>query len=137
MFKSLTQALVSGISGKGWLRNSLLESWVVHFRALLDFAYPSPSAKPDDVVADDFFDDPRKWEAVRPAMSTLLTRSRKRADKEIVHLSYKRIGITDQDKQWQLVDISTEMEALMKAFLLVVPKSRLGPRWPAIPVSVV
>lgn len=131
MFNSLTQALASGIAQQGWLLNSLLESWVVHLRALLDFAYPAQSAKPDDIVAVDFFDDPSNWEAVRPAMSTLLILGRERANKEIVHLSYKRIGITPEDKQWQFVELSAEIEKLMTAFLRQVPKGRLGPRWPA------
>jgi hypothetical protein len=91
--------------------------------------FPPKSVNPDDVVASDFFDNPNDWEASLPAMSETLVRGRRRAAKEIVHLSYRRIGINHEDKQWHFVALAREVEPLVAQFLRLVPKSRLGPRW--------
>jgi hypothetical protein len=131
MFRSLTDALATGATQPGWLRNALVESWVIHLRALLDFVYPPKSVNPEDVIAADFFDSSSEWDATRPVISTTLARGRGRANKEIAHLSYKRIDISHEDKQWQFVALAHEVEKLMVLFLRRVPKSRLGPHWPA------
>jgi len=129
MFRELTAGLATGTIQPGWLHNALVESWVVHLRAIVDFVFPPKSVNPDDVVAADFFDRPSDWEAALPAMSEALTRGRRRAAKEIVHLSYRRIGINHEDKQWHFVALAAEVEPLMAHFLRQVPKNRLGPRW--------
>lgn len=40
------------------IQNALIESFAVHARSLMAFLYPE-NPRPDDVVADDFFGDPR------------------------------------------------------------------------------
>jgi hypothetical protein len=107
MFRSLTDALAGGTTPPGWLRNALVESWVIHLRAQLDFAYPPKSVNPEDVVAADFFDNSDEWDATRPVLSKTLARGRDRANKEIAHLSYKRIDINHEDKQWHFVALAT------------------------------
>ncbi len=129
MFRELTQGLAQGATQPGWMHNALVESWAVHLRAIVDFLYPPKSLNPDDVVASDFFENPSEWEAALPAMSETLVRGRKRAAKEIVHLSYRRIGINHEDKQWHFVALAREVEPLIALFLHHVPKSKLGPRW--------
>jgi hypothetical protein len=47
--------------------NLTLESFVIHARALLQFLY-AETPRPDDVIAEDFFEDPSAW----PARSELL-----------------------------------------------------------------
>jgi hypothetical protein len=116
MLMALAQAMASGISAQGWLTNALLESFVIHFRALVDFFYPPPTAKPDDVLATDFFDDPGEWERVRPPLSEALKRGRGRAHKEIAHLTYARQEVTPETKPWAFVEIANEMGTLMQLF---------------------
>ena len=116
MVMALAQAMASGISEKGWLTNALLESFVIHVRALVDFFYPPANAKPDDVFAIDFFDDPAEWEGIRPPLSENLQRGRARAHKEIAHLTYARLDVTPEAKSWPFIDIANEMGVLMQEF---------------------
>jgi len=116
MLLSVTQALSSGIAREGWLTNALLESFVIHLRALIDFFYPSQSPKPDDILAAEYFADPTRWDAVRPACSETLRSARARAHKEIAHLTYARLDVTPDEKPWQFVQIAEEMRGLMQLF---------------------
>jgi len=52
--------------------NALLESFTVHARVILDFLYASESVRPDDVIAEDFFDKPSLWHSARPEKTKLL-----------------------------------------------------------------
>jgi hypothetical protein len=116
MLMAVAQAMASGISSSGWLTNALLESFVIHFRALVDFFYPQPNSKPDDVLATHFFSDPAKWEQARPPLTDELKRGRVRAHKEIAHLTYARLAVTPDTKPWNFVEIANQMQALMHAF---------------------
>ena len=130
MLLSVAQGLASGIAAQGWLANALLESFVIHFRGLLDFFNPPATLKPDDVIAADYFDDPNKWESIKPSpLSTTLSQAKTRAHKEVAHLIYARLEVTPEQKGWAFIDIANEMHALMGLFLKHVPQNRLGSRW--------
>jgi hypothetical protein len=116
MLMALAQAMASGISAQGWLTNALLESFVIHVRALVDFFYPPESAKSDDVIAGHFFDNPGEWERIRPQLSETLKRGRARAHKEIAHLTYARLDVTPEAKSRAFIDVANEMGALMQQF---------------------
>jgi hypothetical protein len=107
MLMAVAQAMASGISRQGWLTNALLESFVIHFRALVDFFYPPAHPKSDDVLATHFYEDPAEWESIRPALSNELKRGRERAHKEIAHLTYTRLSVTPETKPWDFVEISS------------------------------
>ena len=128
MLMSVAQAFASGIAAQGWLVNALLESFVIHFRALLDFFYPPDNAKKDDVLAEDYFDDDG-WEKIKPQLSDALTRAKTRAHKEVAHLTYARLDVTPETKGWAFIEIANEMNKVMEVFLKNVPKNRLGSRW--------
>ncbi len=98
MLMSVAQAFASGIAAQDWLVNALLESFVIHFRALLDFFYPPANVKNDDVLAGDYFDDSEAWEKIRPQLSEALSRAKTRAHKEIAHLTYARLDVTPETK---------------------------------------
>ena len=116
MLMAVAQAMASGIAAQGWLANALLESFVIHFRALLDFFYPPANPKADDVLATDYFADPDEWERVRPPFSEALKRGRARAHKEIAHLTYARQDVTPETKPWPFVEIANEIQHLMQLF---------------------
>ncbi len=128
MFNSLAQAMLSGVFGKGALNNAVLESFTFHARILLDFLY-AKNPKPDDVIAEHYFDDPAVWLAVRPNKSELLEGVHKRVGKEVAHLTYARIGITSEEKEWQFAQIMSEVNAVFKIFLDNVSKENLGQSW--------
>lgn len=128
MLNSVARALASGIAAQGWLGNALLESFVIHFRALHGFFYPPNTAKKDDVIADDYFDDDA-WQKLRPELSEGIIRAKKRADKEVAHLTYARLDVTPALKPWVFIEIANEMNKVMDAFLNNVTGNRLGARW--------
>jgi hypothetical protein len=136
MLKSLAHALASSTSDPEWLRNAYVESWVVHFRNILDFFYPPSSVSPEDVVAVDYFDNAHDFLSLLPELPPILASGRKRANREIAHLSYKRIGITQEEKEWHFAAVTSELDQLMSSFLRKVAKTKLGPRWPSTLVSV-
>ena len=92
---------------------ALLESWVLHVRNLIDFFY-TPK-KMDDVVMVEFSSG---WKGIRefPKITTELARARDRANKEMAHLTYSRIGKSDADRQWAVGPITSQLIERMKAF---------------------
>ena len=128
MLGSLAQSIASGIATQGWLTNALLESFVVHVRGVMDFLY-NDNPQGDDVVAQDFFPLPDAWFDIRPKASELLIAAKKRAGKEIVHLTYARQNVTPETKPWRFTEIANEVTAVMQTFLDHVPDENLGSRW--------
>jgi len=116
MLVQVAQAIASGIAERGWLANALLESFVIHFRSLVDFFYPSVSAKVDDVLASDYFGSPDDWARIRPLLSETLTAGKARAHKEIAHLTYARLVVTPETKPWAVIELAKEIEILMTLF---------------------
>lgn len=128
MFQSLANALNTGIFGQGVLNNALLESFTVHARILLDFLYADRPRK-DDVIADDFFDDPTQWSKVRSPKSEALQKIHRRVGKEIAHLTYVRQDVTSETKPWAFIEIANEVSTTFSKFLSLVTPDLLGPRW--------
>lgn len=128
MLSSLAQAMESGIADRGWLANALLESFVIHVRNVLDFLY-NDHPQSDDVVAQDFFPSAKAWVKIRPRLSELLSTAKKRAGKEVVHLTYARLDVTPDTKPWPFVAIANEVASVMKVFSDSVPEDKLGSRW--------
>ncbi len=128
MLGSLAQAIGSGIANQGWLTNALLESFVVHVRGVMDFLY-NDNPQNDDVVAQDFFASPDAWASIRPELSELLRKAKKRVGKEIAHLTYARLEVTPDTKPWPFVSIANEVSSVMQVFLTNVPKEKLGSQW--------
>ncbi len=108
--------------------NALLESFTIHTRSLLDFLYSPSRPKGDDVVAEDFFDDPKVWYRQRPAKSDLLKGVHKRVAKEVAHLTYARIGITPEAKQWQFNAIAVELVQVFQKFANLLPADLTKPK---------
>lgn len=128
MFKSLAYGLASGISGQGVINNALLESFTIHARILLDFLY-AEQPKKDDVIAEDFFDDPKQWLNVRSKKSEKVKFVHKRVGKEIAHLTYARQDVTPETKPWPFIEIANEVNDVFTCFLHLIPLERLGSRW--------
>ena len=96
--------------------NTRIEVCVVHFRNLVDFFYLA-KPKVDDVVAAHYVPD---WERQRPALSTPLEKARSRANKEMAHLTTRRIAGSVPEKAWDFNALSTEMRPVIKSFLNLV-----------------
>ena len=109
------------------VHNALLESFTIHVRNLLDFLY-GPGSKPDDVLSDDFFDDPSLWPQKRPPKSSLLAEAHKRVGKEVAHSTYGRLKVTPETKPWSYLLIAREIGAVLQEFIKFVPTIRLNER---------
>jgi hypothetical protein len=134
MLTSLAHGIGTGIAGQGPIANALLESFVVHVRALMDFLY-NDDPRPDDVIAEDYFGNADQWRKLRPVISESLKHAKRRAGKEVAHLTYARLDVTPETKPWRFVDIANEIAAVLNIFLENVPKSKLGRQWERISVA--
>jgi hypothetical protein len=128
MFDATGRALASGVFGAGAATNAFLESFTIHVRALLQFLYPT-APKPDDVLAEDFFDDPTAWAAVRGALPASLDAVNRRVGKEIAHLTYARLDVTPETKGWNIPEIWAALLSVVQKFAENAPRERLGSSW--------
>jgi hypothetical protein len=128
MFQSLVQGMASGIAGNSVINNSLLESFGIHVRALVWFFY-AEKPYPDDVIAEDFFLSASEWQLARPSLTQVLETAKKRADKEIAHLTYARLDVTPEQKPWEFLPIFSDMNRVVGIFLNTIPEHLLGERW--------
>ena len=128
MLTSLAYGIGSRIAGESPLANALLESFVVHVRALMEFLY-NDNPKPDDVIAEDYFEKADDWKQLRPVLSESLKQAKRRAGKEVAHLTYARLDVTPETRPWYFVEIANEIAAVLNIFLEHVPKSKLGKQW--------
>jgi hypothetical protein len=107
-----------------------IESFVIHFRALVMFFYPDVyPPKREDVLAHHFLPGPAPsatWIKTRPALSVTLRHAKKRADKEISHLTAGRIAGSRPQKGWDFVALGDEIRNLLKVLVNVSDPARLG-----------
>jgi hypothetical protein len=129
MFQALAQTMALGITGRGNVINSsLLESFAIHVRALIGFFY-SDGHRKDDIIAEHFFTNPSDWQKICPQKTELLDRAKKRADKEVAHLTYTRLNITPEQKHWDFLKIYNDLQVLIELFLNSIPVEVLGSKW--------
>jgi hypothetical protein len=128
MFYAAAEGLRCGLFGPGPLSNVLVESFAVHVRNLIDFLYAA-QPRTDDVVAEDFVADVVQWPLIRPVMSDVLLRAKRRADKEIAHLTYTRLAVTDDAKPWPFVEIFGQIVPVFELFMENVEGERLDKVW--------
>src|SRR5437763_63202 len=104
--------------------NSTLETFLIHARCLLDFLYPPKNFKPDDVLADDFFINQNTLRDALPVSLSISAYLKRRAGKEIVHLTYNRLNLTPQQKQWQPTDIHDQLTSALAIFFEKLTEER-------------
>ena len=117
------------------IQNALIESFAVHARSLLEFLFPE-TPRPDDVVADDFFDDPSDWHKRRPPMTDLLKTVRRRVGQEVAHLTYARAAITDEQRKWPFVEITVDIDSEIREFANLLPVDLIKPPPPGFSVMI-
>ena len=62
-------------------------------------------------------------------MAEALKTAKKRADKEIAHLTYARVGIAPEQKIWHFRPIADAMNEVAGTFLQLVSDKLFGERW--------
>ena len=130
MLESLARAIASGATGKGPLANAVLEAFTIHVRVVMDFLYMD-NPRPDDVVAQDFLPPGTEWRRLCPPITNALELARKRAGKEVAHLSYARLDVTSDTKPWPFLEIAEDVSKALNVFLQRVPREKLDDVWRA------
>ncbi len=140
----MVRGLVDKLAPGGWSaantnveQNAMLESFTIHARVLTEFFYEGqPGGRPTsesrrnrqrqrNAYAHDFFDDDT-WRRARPRPKPeTLQLLPFRVGYEIAHLTYNRIDISDEVKNWPYGEIFLDLARTMRAFLEVVPAERV------------
>jgi hypothetical protein len=95
----------------GVVGNVLLESFTIHLRNVIAFLYDK-KPRESDVAASDFCVD--RWVPAASSGSEVV--ARKRADKEIVHLTSGRLWPDDPEKPWNTADALLSLGPGLEAF---------------------
>jgi len=115
-----------------FVNNARVESFAQHLRNLIVFLYPDKfRLDKSDVSAHHFLAARSQYAdrlTGRPVLSKSLARAKRRADKELAHLTDERIGGTPSVKLWNFVGLRRELYALLSLFVLRSDPDRLGPK---------
>jgi len=121
MLETTADVLSSQATSGSMLHNSVLESFLVHLRNLIDFLY-LPKCKKDDVLAEDYFQDPEVWLKLRPLQGNDLKKAKQRTNKLLSHLTYTRLKMAKSETQWDHISLRSEIMSRIAVFLDNVPK---------------
>ncbi len=114
-------------TGPGPLESVALQSFIVNTRCLNDFLWGDrKQIHPNDMFATDFC-DPTKWRRVRERLPQPALRvARKRFNREVMHLTRKRISGYGKDKEWSCGPVFAEIAGAMVEFVGMVREGTLG-----------
>lgn len=101
-------------------KNLFLEGVVTHWRCLYEFLYFNKSVKmrkSDDALAGHFFDSFDEWQSVRPSPPEYFVQFFNRANKEILHLTYTRMSVTEITKAWNFSLLAEDMFKVLSVFI--------------------
>lgn len=115
MFNNAADYVRLGKARNSFENNSYIEAFVVHGRCLTDFLYIDETNN-DDVLAVHFFEDASPFLKSRPEITKLLKSLKARANKEVAHLTYRRLTVTPEIKPWQMEKIQEELDQVLKFF---------------------
>lgn len=104
--------------------NALSSNLLLAARSLLAFLY-SHNVRPDDIIAEDFFDDAAIWHDARPDLPDGAREGRLSNDisKRLAHLTWARASGTKP--MWGLFSIVWIVMVALEAFLATVPGTRV------------
>lgn len=108
------------------LNSALVESMAVHARNLIDFLYLDGRDSTDVVAAD--FVSGTPWATIRPPETMLIKDAKRRANKEIAHLTTQRIPGAPPEKDWDFRGLASDLRLVLKLFVSKADPARLSPR---------
>jgi hypothetical protein len=108
------------------VKTACIESLVIHVRSLKNFIWGDPrKGYADDVLASDFFSD-GEWEETRKRIqASSLESVAPRTGREVAHLSYKRLDVSEDEREWQFDVIACVIGVGLRLFLAGVPRDSL------------
>lgn len=112
-------------------RNAFMESCAIHIRCLRDFLWGQRRPhNPEDAFASDFCDQ-GVWETGRPPLPAAVNAiegKRQRIGREIVHLTYHRLDIKAETKDWDLTELMRAIAEGLHEFAKMAKPERLHPK---------
>jgi len=121
-FKAI-QGLETTGAGDATEMNQRIETALMHARVVYEFLFVPARPNCPDVSARDFFDHPSQWTAERKALCPYLTERKERLNRSVPHLSYDRLKY-EQDEEWDLRKVATEIADGWESFLNQLPDER-------------
>ena len=127
--KEISILLSENPSAKGTEHNALVESFVIHARGLIAFLFYE-RREGDDVMANNYFQY-REWEELigidessklKDCMPSILRDTLERGNKEVAHITTFRVGKKLIEKQWEHVQITSEIYRHFMLFFKNVSK---------------
>ena len=110
-----------------FLNNCRTEVFALHLRNLIMFLYPERFGRQvDDVSAHHFLKSPDDWIRGRGVLSPLLESAKKRADKELAHLTTARYAGTPPEKYWDVHSLLRTLNDVLVVFVARADSNRLG-----------
>lgn len=106
-------------------RNADIESWATHVRNLLKFLYMKRPTQAD-VVAAEYFEKVHDWTGIRPDRPDSLGRVNARVPVEIGHLSFGRLGLSEEEKSWPYQQMWRELASVVDVFVSAVPDGSIS-----------
>jgi hypothetical protein len=105
-------------------RFAVIESFVMHARTLIAFFYPDDDDRKDDVLARCFFDGDQ-LPSTFPPSSRVLTEVRRRASKEVGHLTTERIAGQPPEKNWPVRQVLEDLRTVLLEFVRGASPSKI------------
>lgn len=99
-----------------YIYNALLESFVLHASVILDFFY-APEKKNDDARAIHYVKNSAEWKKALPLLNKHFAGFTRKRNKEVMHLSYKRLEVRSHEKRWGSRKITKEISKVVDLFL--------------------
>jgi len=116
MFRDTCNAFNNWTDLNKFNKNLLIESLALHTRVLIDFFYGTKKYS-DDIIAEHLLPDNINWNNVKPKIPQILMDAKNKADKQLAHLSTKRLELQKQEKNgWRFNEISEEMNKIIEKF---------------------
>lgn len=126
MFHETCNQIAANCSRNQFEDNLLLESLAVHARLLIDLFYGDlfctykkgrDRGNINDIIAQDFLAANVIWLNERPKLTQALCDAKRKANKQLAHLSTWRIKIDRDDKKsWDWMKINEDMEKVIAKF---------------------
>lgn len=107
------------------VKNSLVETFAIHSRNLIDFLFPPLNTQETDVTIRDYLDQ-RGSQQIQECQG-ILKEARYKANKQVAHLTINRITFEEEGKEWSFLKI---YNAIINQFLHYNPyfvTSRVSP----------
>ncbi len=106
--------------------NSFHDSFLIHSRKMIDFFYnSSQSVYDDDLIAEDFFENPEIWRKLRPVEPEVLKQTKESIGKLLAHLTYRLKENPSGKVTWMTSDIYLGVFNVLQKFLDTVDRNLL------------